>query len=273
MTKTKGQKKDEHQPSDTKSDVAKVGNSKPVKPKEPKTAKAAKGSKNVKSSSKKTKETKESKDTVEEAKRSFKGIYVNCDGTVVMSGRYCGKKPMQAARKALTAIYRLYNNYNVLHPKNKKTLDGYVYFGVKETSRQSKHKKTYWYAGEKQELEVPHERVLNTIDEKTGKNKVIIHKSKNNVKKASLDECKHLLQYVEEDDEDEKPKVKKQSKKTKDESKKTKAKTPAKRKVKTEVKADSSESESESDVAPEPVAKTKKTPVKKDEPKTKKSKK
>lgn len=205
MTKSKVSKKDE-QLSETKS------------PKVEKKAKVVKDKEqeNPKTKSKTTeKKTKPKDATKEEAKRSFKGIYVNCEGVVVLSGRYCGKKPMQAARKALTGIYRLYNNYNKQHPKNKKLLSGVVYFGVKETSRQSKHKKIYWYAGEKQELEVPHERELNTIDEKTGKNKVIIHKSKNEVKKASLDDCKHLMQYVEDDEEEDKPKKKTTSKKTK----------------------------------------------------------
>ena len=230
MTKSKAQKKDEQTPSEPK--VSKVEKSKGKTPKSndpvveqtktkvPKT----KESKETKTKTKtKTKDVKTKTKTVnasddeKNAKRSFKGIYVNCEGVVVLSGRYCGKKPMQAARKALTGIYRLYNNFNKQHPKSKKVLSGVVYFGVKETSRQSKHKKTYWYAGEKQELDVPHERILKAIDEKTGKNKVIIHKSKNEVKKASLDDCKHLLQYVEEEDDDVKPKVKKPTgKKTKD---------------------------------------------------------
>ena len=233
MTKSKAQKKDEQTPSETK--LSKVKKTKVKTPKSNEPEPNTKNTKDTKETKTKTKDVKGAKtkaktadasDDEKNVKRSFKGIYVNCEGVVVLSGRYCGKKPMQAARKALTGIYRLYNNFNKQHPKNKKVLSGVVYFGVKETSRQSKHKKTYWYAGEKQELEVPHERVLKAIDEKTGKNKVIIHKSKNEVKKASLDDCKHLLQYVEEDD-DVKPKVKKTSvKKTKDVNKVKKSKEP-----------------------------------------------
>lgn len=232
MTKTKVAKKDE-QLSETKTANVEKKTKTPKskepettpKVKETKTKETKAKSKDSKQKSKSSKTQDVSKDD-KDAKRSFKGIYVNCEGVVVLSGRYCGKKPMQAARKALTGIYRLYNSYNKQHPKSKKVLSGVVYFGVKETSRQSKHKKTYWYAGEKQELEVPHERELNTIDEKTGKNKVIIHKSKNEVKKASLDDCKHLMQYVEDDDEDVKPKAKKTStKKAKDSKKVTPKKT------------------------------------------------
>ncbi len=228
MTKSKTQKKDEQTPNESKVSNVEKPKGKTPKSKEPvveqttQKTKTKSKSKDTPTKTKSKSKTVDGSDDEKNVKRSFKGIYVNCEGVVVLSGRYCGKKPMQAARKALTGIYRLYNNFNKQHPKNKKLLSGVIYFGVKETSRQSKHKKTYWYAGEKQELDVPHERILKSIDEKTGKNKVISHRSKNEVKKASLDECKHLLQYVEEDEV--KPKAKRASKKTTDAKKVKKVK-------------------------------------------------
>jgi hypothetical protein len=74
-------------------------------------------------------------------KRSFKCIYKDSDGNIVVEGRYIGNKPKQAAAKALTTIYKDFEC------KNKK-LEGDVKFGLHETTRNSKNK-NYWYSGEK----------------------------------------------------------------------------------------------------------------------------
>ncbi len=276
MTKSKTQKKDEQSTSES----VPLKQVKTVKSKEAKESKQKETTvKSTKAKSvpkeKKSKDDSSKDDKV--LKRSFKGVYVNCEGVVVLSGRYCGKKPMQAARKALTGIYRRYKNYNKEHPKSKKSLTGKVYFGVKETSQQSKHKKIYWYVGEKLDLDVPHERVLKTIDPVTGKNKVISHKSKNDVKKASVEDCKHLLQYFEEDDDDEKPKKRsvKKPKQKKDvkEGKETKTKEPKTKDPKTKDVKETKSTKDTKVVKDAKVAKdTKDTKVAKDvKPKTKKN--
>ncbi len=77
--------------------------------------------------------------------RSFKVIYVDPNGEVVVEGRYCGAKPKQAACKALTGIYKIFKD-------EEKELKDEVKFGVCETTRGSRNKK-YWYSGKKEGLE------------------------------------------------------------------------------------------------------------------------
>jgi hypothetical protein len=73
--------------------------------------------------------------------RSYKCIYKNPDGNVIMEGRYMGDKPSHAAKKALSAIYKIFEQKNI-------NLEGDVKFGLHETTRNSK-KKYYWYCGKK----------------------------------------------------------------------------------------------------------------------------
>jgi hypothetical protein len=123
----------------------------------------------------------------EKKHRSFKAIYLNPSGEVVMEGRYCGGKPKQAACKALTGIHKLFK-------KNAVKLSGSVNFGVRETTRNSKNK-LYWYNGDRLTLKNPVKLDLGIIDEKTGKAKEIIYKYNSIVKKASEEDCQHLLKY------------------------------------------------------------------------------
>jgi hypothetical protein len=156
-------------------------------------AKSAKATKS--SASKKVVETKSGEDTSEtpakpERKhRSFKAIYSNPKGVVVMEGRYCGAKPKQAACKALTGIHKLYK-------KNETKLTGPIKFGVRETTRNSKNK-LYWYSGDRLTLKEP-----VTLDLSGGK--TIVYKYNSVVKKASEDDCKNLLKYkcVDSDEEE-----------------------------------------------------------------------
>jgi hypothetical protein len=80
--------------------------------------------------------------------RSFKVIYTDPNGDVIMEGRYCGAKPKQAACKALTGIYKIFKESG----KNLKNDE--IKFGVYETTRGSRNKK-YWYTGKKKELANP----------------------------------------------------------------------------------------------------------------------
>jgi hypothetical protein len=79
--------------------------------------------------------------------RSFKVIYADPNGDVIMEGRYCGTKPKQAACKALTGIYKIFKEEG-------QDLMNDIRFGVYETTRGSKNKR-YWYTGKKEELEQP----------------------------------------------------------------------------------------------------------------------
>ena len=133
------------------------------------------------------------------SKRSFKAIYVNPTGEVVMEGRYCGAKPKQAGCKALTGIYKLF-------AKEKKQLKGEIFFGVRETTRGSRNK-TYYYSGERIVLDEPIELQIggsNGTEAKT-----ITYKYNSNVKKASEADCDHLANPREIAEDEPKEVVKK----------------------------------------------------------------
>ena len=201
---------------------------------------------------------------VKKAKRSFKAVYVNPEGEVVIEGRYCGVKPKQAGCKALTGIYKLF-------AKAKKNIIGEIYFGVYETTRGSRNK-TYFYSGERVSLDEPVE--LQIGGKKAGETlKTITYKFNSNVKKAQESDCQHLANPKEvdndlanvEDEEIEKPKKN--------------TKTQKKSKAKAEPEPEP-EPEPEVEAEPEPEAKKASKAKSKAEPKveskkaeTKKSKK
>ena len=163
------------------------------------------------------------------SKRSFKAIYVNPAGEVVMEGRYCGAKPKQAGCKALTGIYKLF-------AKAKKQIKGEIFFGVRETTRGSRNK-TYYYSGERVVLDEPIE--LQIGGGSGGEAKTITYKYNSNVKKASEDDCEHLSNPREVAEEEPKePVAKKATKKTeaKVEVKVVEAKTESKSEKKADTK-------------------------------------
>lgn len=174
------------------------------------------------------------KQTKKEKKRSFRAIFENPDGKIILDGKYNGTKPRQAASKAFTKILQIYS-------KAGKELTAKIYFGLKECTPKKKNmtkkiNKCYWYTGIKKKLEKPAKsrtkKDLTTgtpyinpitkkpvIDPKTGKevidpktcsplldisgNPIIIyHKFTNDVKKSKSIFCKHLLNYDQEDDEE-----------------------------------------------------------------------
>ena len=116
----------------------------------------------------------------DDGKRSFRAIYKTLGGQVVKAGRYCGKKPKQAACKALTAILKLYKE------GTGKTYTKKIYFGVVETTRGSRHKH-YWYSGERQKVTTV-EVVI-----KDRKDSPIVYRYNNSVMKASEEDCRDLL--------------------------------------------------------------------------------
>ena len=131
----------------------------------------------------------------EKKSRSFKAIYVNTSGKVVMQGRYCGAKPKQAACKALSGIYKMFKQAD-------EEIEGVIQFGVKECTRGSKGK-FYWYSGERVTLDEP---ITLAIKKNTdGEGKEITYYFNNVVKKEHEDNCQHLLDYkCVDDDEDDK---------------------------------------------------------------------
>jgi len=140
--------------------------------------------------------------------RFFRCVFKNTDGEIVHAGRYSGKKPKQAARKALTGIVK----------KNELEVGERVMFLIQECTRGSKKKK-YSYVGAQVNLEHP---ITVTIRKKDGQKSEIIYTKDNEVKKVSLSECGDLLDVEMEEDEapvevpvrlQRKPVVKKASKK------------------------------------------------------------
>jgi hypothetical protein len=120
--------------------------------------------------------------------RFFKCIYVNTDGEIITTGRYSGKKPKQAASKALTGIVKnceLEGNQSVK-------------FLMAECTRGSK-KKRYSYSGHQQELETPVEVV---IKRQSGGEQKIVYNKHNVVKKIDKQECAELLNIEVDDEED-----------------------------------------------------------------------
>ena len=155
----------------------------------------------------KTKTNKKAKEDSEKNNdRSFRAIYKTLDGEVVKKGRYCGKKPKQAACKALTAILNSYSEET-----NKKKYKKLLYFGVVETTRGSRHKH-YWYSGQKKKVDTVEVQIK-------GRKDPIVYQYANVVMKASEDDCKDLV--PKEDKKLAKESTKKDKKSTKDSSKKT----------------------------------------------------
>ncbi len=162
-------------------------------------------------------------------KRYFRCLYEE-NGVVLCVGRYSGRKPKQAANKALTALV-----------KSNKTLEGKeIIYGVVEQTRNSKRKK-YYYSGCRKLLSDP---VPVEIKKNINGNEVketITYKHQSVVKKISENQCKLIAAYnpkkeeLEEgldDASDQKPKKSKTTKKTTKKTVKKDAKKDAKKETK-----------------------------------------
>ena len=169
----------------------------------------------------------------EKKKRYFRCLYEE-NGVVLCVGRYSGRKPKQAANKALTALV-----------KSNKTLEGKeIIYGVVEQTRNSKRKK-YYYSGCRKLLSDP---VPVEIKKNINGNEVketITYKHQSVVKKISEDQCKLIAAYnpkkeeLEEgldDASDQKPKKSKTAKKTTKKPVKKDAKKDAKKDTKKDTK-------------------------------------
>ena len=138
--------------------------------------------------------------------RFFRCVFKNTDGEIEHAGRYSGKKPKQAARKALTGIVK----------KNVLEVGERVIFLIQECTRGSKKKK-YSYVGAQVNLPEP---ITVTIRKKDGQKSQIVYTKDNEVKKISLSECGDLLDVVMEEDGPEVPPVRLQRKPAKKATKK-----------------------------------------------------
>ena len=167
-----------------------------------KSAKQTKSTKSEKSAktSKKAAKPKAAKQEVEadgeegeqeKGKRYFHCVYKGNDGKVVRAGRYCGKKPKQAARKALSRVVE----------KNGVEDGKTLVFLIKECTRGSK-KKMYAYNGSRVPLQEPVKVELKKLN-KDGKPVVLTYKHANNVKKVALAECGDLVNVNFEEEEQE----------------------------------------------------------------------
>lgn len=164
-----------------------------------KSTKSTKSSKkSAKKSAKKTKKSVKPKVAAKEegvegdqekGKRYFHCVYKSNEGAVVRAGRYCGKKPKQAAKKALSRVVE----------KNEVKNGENLVFLIKECTRGSK-KKMYAYSGARVLLDTPVTVPLKKVN-KDGKPVVLTYKHANNVKKVALTECGDLVNVDFEDDE------------------------------------------------------------------------
>lgn len=150
-----------------------------------KTTKTAKAAKEAVKPAKAAKVVKAAKEVVNEAGaeedddedlrnnklRYFKLIYNN-----EVQGRYCGKKPKQAANKAFSSIIKDYKKTG--GENGGVNLD--INFSIRECTRNSKHKE-YKYIGKRQVLENPVKVKIANVD---GSIKQIEYKFHNKLQKA-----------------------------------------------------------------------------------------
>lgn len=105
--------------------------------------------------------------------RYFKLIYNN-----EIQGRYCGKKPKQAANKAFSSIIKDIKKTGEGEQKDGVNID--INFSIRECTRNSKHKE-YKYVGIRESLDKP---VKVTINNDDGSIKEITYNFHNKIQKA-----------------------------------------------------------------------------------------
>ena len=172
-----------------------------------------------------TKDVKPKKevDDLKVVHRYFRCVYKSTDGQIVHAGRYSGKKPKQAACKALTGIVK----------SNSLETGEQVTFLIQECTRGSKKKK-YSYVGSQVDLEEP---VRIKITKKDGSSSEIEYTKNNEVKKISLSECGDLMNVDLPEDREEEVRLQRVEKKAKQTKAKPSAKSASKGKAKPAAKA------------------------------------
>jgi uncharacterized membrane protein YheB (UPF0754 family) len=118
-------------------------------------------------------------------KRFFRCIYTHPEKGIICEGRYSGRKPKQAASKALTSILKLYQ-------KDNKKVDN-ILFGIIECTRGSKNKK-YFYEGKKSQLKIPlivkitkKDKNGNLLGEKLSVEELNQYKAKNSLSSEDIE--------------------------------------------------------------------------------------
>lgn len=155
----------------------------------------------AKKGAKKDAKPKKEEDELKVVHRYFRCVYKSTDGQIVHAGRYSGKKPKQAACKALTGIVK----------SNSLETGEQVTFLIQECTRGSKKKK-YSYVGSQVDLAEP---VRIKITKKDGSSSEIEYTKNNEVKKISLSECGDLMNVDLPEDREEDVKLQRVEKKTK----------------------------------------------------------
>jgi len=137
-----------------------------------KAAKAVKGTKEViaKTDNLVQNEVEDNEEPESGKLRYFK-LYFNND----ICGRYCGKKPKQAANKAFSSIIK-----DMKKTDKKEGINVDISFSIKECTRNSSHKE-YKYVGKRLLLTTP---VKVKIENDDGSIKEIVYKFHNELKKA-----------------------------------------------------------------------------------------
>jgi hypothetical protein len=143
-----------------------------------KATKAAKATKAVKVTKEVTAKTDnlvqnevEDNEEPESGKLRYFKLYYNND----ICGRYCGKKPKQAANKAFSSIIK-----DMKKTDKKEGINVDISFSIKECTRNSSHKE-YKYVGKRLLLTTP---VKVKIENDDGSTKEIVYKFHNELKKA-----------------------------------------------------------------------------------------
>ena len=137
-----------------------------------KTSKTSKTGKVVKeTSAKEVQDEIEDNEEAESGKLRYFKLYYNND----ICGRYCGKKPKQAANKAFSSIIK-----DMKKTDKKEGINVDISFSIKECTRNSSHKE-YKYVGKRLLLSNP---VKVKIENEDGSTKEIVYKFHNELKKA-----------------------------------------------------------------------------------------
>jgi hypothetical protein len=177
--KTKKSSKSEKSKKSTKTEKSKKSTKSEKSKKSTKSTKSAKSTKSTKSEG--------GEEAEDDKERYFHCVYKAKDGSVVRAGRYRGKKPKQAARKACSRIV----------DKNELQIGESLLFLIKECTRNSR-KKMYAYTGSRVLLDKP---VEVPITKKDGTKATLTYKHENSVKKAQLSDCGDLLNVNFEEEE------------------------------------------------------------------------
>lgn len=120
-------------------------------------------------------------------KRSFIGIYVDLDDDIIVSGKFKGIKPMQAAKKVFSKIYNM-------HKKDNDTFDSKIIFGIGELS--TTINKVFVYSGINKKV---NDGNPNIIKRKKGdKINEIKYFNSHKVKSLKYSECPDFIDKCED---------------------------------------------------------------------------